>query len=425
MKFIYIQTICTNIKTEIPFRISIGDGMDLFDFREFLIRPEVVIPKKKYLECGLNRMQLLSAPPFCDLADELLDIFIDASLVFSTHKQFKLLKSQFKIIGYNFNIKPIILWHNSDSNIHHSESVEYAANFINYMRNYYSGKVHKKETEVNTSLKTSDLSRFKMLPGVYSFLNDANEVIYVGKAKNIRKRLQSHFSNSKSFSNIDYSQIQDIDVEYTGNDLIAQLMESASIKKLKPIYNTQQIIDSAPFIIIRGETATGIYNLKITRKDFKDNVSEKYFNKISVKESLETFWQLYDLCRKHVGLEKVKGPCSKVTKFGSPCVCAGTETIAAYNERFNEAYTVFHNKKSRKIYKLKGRNNTEDAFIYTINGIYQGYGFIDKSEVISSENDIVGFLNPQVNNYDTTRIINDINKKVSKDCIFVLDDEIN
>ncbi|MBP0903174.1 GIY-YIG nuclease family protein [Mariniflexile gromovii] len=437
MKFIYIQTIKINSKTKIPFRIFIGHGMDLDDITEFSFRSEAVIPKAKFLEHELDRRELLNYPLFFDIADELLDIFINKQLVFSHAEQFNLLKSQFIVIGYNFDIKPIILCNNLDvasietiystSLPHNIDSRAYGIKYINCMQNYYSQKLikSKEDKASHNNLLIPNLSKFKMQPGIYYFLNERNEVIYVGKAKNIRKRLQNHFSNGKRFNNIDYSQIHDIVVEYSGTDLIAQLMESARIKKLKPIYNTQQLLDASPFIIVRGETAKGIYSVKITRKDFKDNVSEKYFNRISVKESLNNFCLSYNLCRKLCSLETVLGPCSKVTKHNLPCVCAGTESIDGYNRRFNLAFDEWKNRKSRKIFKLKGRNGNEDAFIYTINGIYQGYGFIDKCETINNENDILGFLNPQSNNYDTTRIINGLHKKYAEECIILLDSEIN
>ena len=147
---------------------------------------------------------------------------------------------------------------------------------------------------------------------------------------------------------------------------------------------------------------------------------EVYFNRISVKKSLLLFASEFKLCRKHCGLERVKGPCSNVTERHANCVCASTETIAAYNERFKDSFKIFKNRKSRKIFKLLGRQPEEDAFIYLVNDIYQGYGFIDKSDVIANENDVLGYLVAQNNNYDTSRILGDLSKKIIKENIFTL-----
>lgn len=72
----------------------------------------------------------------------------------------------------------------------------------------------------------------------------------------------------------------------------------------------------------------------------------------------------------------------------------------------------FLERKSRKINK--------DAFIYLVNGIYEDYGFIEKEENIINENDILGHLIPQPNNYDTKRIVIKLDKKVLPLTTFLL-----
>ena len=435
MIFIYIQFITLGVRIKIPFRIVLFSEEFNQEIKEITIRPEQAIPKKIYSLNNLDRLELLASEPFCNSADELIDLFQDQKLVFSAKNQFDLLKSQFRNIGYNFNIKPIILWPSGKegnknleqvkeivSKRHNPNSIEFAEVFLEVMYKYKTQKSQQLEDYKSTELnaKIHDLSKYNKTAGVYFFLNKESEVVYVGKARNIRKRLQSHFSNTSKHSNIDYSQIEDIDVIYTGNDIIAQLIETANIKSLKPIYNSQQVVDPDPFIITLSTTVKGIAKIKITRKEFEDSLPEKYFNRKSVIASLSDFCQEYSLCRKHCGLEKVKGPCSNVTKEHKDCVCSGGESIEDYNKRFQVAFDQFRSKKTRKIYKLKGRNNSEDAFVYELNGIYEGYGYIDKSVPISNYNDILGHLVIQKNNYDTTRIISSLPSILSKENILFI-----
>ncbi len=434
MVFIYIQTINAGKRADVPYRITLktealSEASICFNFR-----PEISISKGCYETHRLDRLDVLSAPPFCDIADELIELFSNQQLVFSEALQFRLLKSLFKTIGYNFDIRPKILFHpNGNLPEHpisvllgqnsklHEQSVAYAREFVMLMPRYLNEPALKNADVPRSHKATSpDLSPYKMAPGVYYFLDHQEAIVYVGKAKNIRKRLQSHFSQGETRNHINYASINSVDVEYTGNDILAQLIESAKIKKLKPIYNTQQIIDPAPYIINKAKTAKGIHKLQITRKDIKDNMPERYFNRGSVKHSLEQFCSEYGLCRKHCGLETVKGPCSNVTIKHQQCVCADPTMINAYNERFETAFEHFKNKKSRKIYKLKGRHNQEDAFIYTVNDIYEGYGFIDKHELIYTPNDILGHLIAQHNNYDTSRILDGLKNQVPKDHILIL-----
>lgn len=436
MIFIYIQTIGIPLKADIPYRLTLKNDESLERFSSN-VRPEITIPKKIYELHMLDRMELLAAPPFCDIADELIELLQNDQLVFSEAKQFKLLKSQFKVIGYNFNTNPKYLFYNDgkaklnvieaylkkDSS-YHKHSPEYAAAYVELMDSYFNDDSAVQSPAISTDSYATDLeiSTYKMDPGVYYFLDALEAVIYVGKAKNIRKRLQSHFSKQSTPTGIDYSKVKSITVEYSGNDILAQLIESANIKALKPIYNTQQVEDPAPYIINKGKTANGILRLKITRKDITDNMPEKYFNRLSVKQSLENFCAEYQLCRKHCGIETVKGPCSNYTIKHQDCVCAGNESIGDYNKRFEIAFHNFQNRKSRKIFKLKGRHTDEDAFIYLVNEIYEGYGFIDKDVTILSVNDVLGHLNVQHNNYDTSRIVSALSKTIPLKDIMVLAD---
>jgi len=429
MIFIYIQYITLGVKTKVPFRVVLYSDDLHQDFKVFNIRPEVSIPKKVYALNAIDRLEVLASEPFCNAADELIDLFRDQQLVFSEKEQFNLLKAQFRNIGYNFNLKPTILWFSDKkgnstleqltdliSKRYQPKSLEFAKAFVAEMANYKDQKGQQLEVykEVHLDRKAHDLSKYNNFAGVYFFLNAAEEVIYVGKAKNIKKRLQSHFSNTAKQTNIDYSMVEDIDVIYTGNDTIAQLVETENIKNLQPLYNSQQITDPDPFIITLSTSAKGISKIKITRKEFDDSLPEKYFNRNSVIESLKDFCIDNDLCRKHCSLETVKGPCSNVTKRGNPCVCSGGESIEDYNRRFQIAFDQFRRKTTKKIYKLKGRDRSEDAFIYEHNGIYEGYGYIEKSMNISNYNDILGHLVKQKNNYDTTRIVSLMTKKLNE-----------
>jgi len=434
MIFIYIQYLTLGVKTKVPFRLVLFSEDFPQNYMVFDIRPALSIPKKLYTSNNLNRLEILASEPFCNSADELIELLTDQKLVFSEKEQFNLLKSQFRNIGYNFNLKPTILWTSLKekgdleqlieliSKRHLPKSLEFAKVFLELMFNYKDRQEQQLEDykEVHLKQQAHDLTKFNKSPGVYFLLNAAEEVIYVGKAKNIRKRLQSHFSNTAEQSNIDYSQVADIDVIYTGNDIIAQLVETENIKNLKPFYNSQQITNPDPYIITVGATSKGISKIKITRKEFEDSLPEKYFNRRSVVESLKTFCLEYQLCQKHCGLETVKGPCSNVTKRSVPCICSGGESIEAYNKRFQIAFDQFRRKTTRRILKLKGRNLYEDAFIYESNGIYEGYGYIDKSSNISNHNDILGHLVKQKNNYDTTRIVSSFTKSLRKEDILYI-----
>lgn len=425
MIFIYISTLSHGKNRTAPFRIAFKYG-EASEVDIFNIRPEIEIPKKHYQTNHLNKERLNSAPAFYDLADELIEILQGRTLVFVDVLQFQILKGLFTGIGYNFNTRPKYLFYGpataTDNDIashliietnYNKYSTSYAIAFVTLMQTYLDQLAdRKKRISVLDVPPKFILASYQGAPGIYYFLDEMKEVIYVGKAKNIRKRLHSHFSSPSTSNNIDYSKVKHINVEYCGHDIIAQLMESAAIKALQPIYNTQQVVDPVPYIITKGKTAKGIIKLQIIRKTVKNTMPEKYFNRQSVRLALDHFCTTYQLCRKHCGLENVKGPCSNVSLKKLPCVCAGDISIESYNERFEIAFYNFQKHKTRKIYKLKGRTPHEDAFVYLVNGIYEGYGFIDKDLPVESVEDILGHLCLQNNNYDTSRIVSHLDKTV-------------
>lgn len=113
-------------------------------------------------------------------------------------------------------------------------------------------------------------------PGVYYFKNAANEVIYVGKAKSLRNRLQSHFMHAKDENEEMYSEVSTIDLAYTGSDLIAQLLESHEIKSLAPKFNTQQVKTPAPYQILIKKNKRGVKRLVLEKKTYKDTDRELF-----------------------------------------------------------------------------------------------------------------------------------------------------
>lgn len=84
--------------------------------------------------------------------------------------------------------------------------------------------------------------RFAQLPerpGVYYFVGDGGAQLYVGKSRNLRRRVMSHFQNDhrdrRSLQMV--QQIRDVQLAVTAGELGALLFESAEIKRLQPLYN--------------------------------------------------------------------------------------------------------------------------------------------------------------------------------------------
>ena len=119
-----------------------------------------------------------------------------------------------------------------------------------------------------------ELPLMPKLPGVYRMLNSKNEILYVGKAKNLTNRLKSYVSEKNHIIRTErmLSQTKKLEITTTSNESEALLLEANLIKKYKPKYNILLRDDkSFPFIFI-GNKENGLRSkgteVKKIKKDF-------------------------------------------------------------------------------------------------------------------------------------------------------------
>ena len=133
----------------------------------------------------------------------------------------------------------------------------------------------------------SKLKNIPIYPGVYRFMDDKGEIIYIGKAKNLRSRVRSYFQKSKSQSTKNLTMIRHIsDLEWivVRSEVEALLTEANLIKQHAPRYNVMMKDDkSFPFIRITNEPYPQVL---LTRKVVKDG--SKYFGPFTDVYSLRT-----------------------------------------------------------------------------------------------------------------------------------------
>ena len=108
-------------------------------------------------------------------------------------------------------------------------------------------------------------------PGVYQFYNTSGEVIYVGKAKNLKKRVASYFNKGRYESHrlaILVSRIADIQFIVVESESDALLLENNLIKKYQPRYNVQLKDDKTfPWICIKNEPFPRVFSTRNVVKD--------------------------------------------------------------------------------------------------------------------------------------------------------------
>ena len=129
-------------------------------------------------------------------------------------------------------------------------------------------------------------------PGVYQFLDDSGKIIYVGKAKSLKKRVSSYFSkqHDNGKTTILVRQIRDLHYIVVDTELDALLLENNLIKRYQPKYNIQLKDDKTyPWICVKNEPFPRIFS---TRQMIRDG--SKYFGPYANVKVMNT---LLDLIR--------------------------------------------------------------------------------------------------------------------------------
>jgi|TARA_B110000116_G_C16800331_1_gene569957 excinuclease ABC subunit C len=137
------------------------------------------------------------------------------------------------------------------------------------------------------------LSRLPSEPGVYKHFNDDGQIIYVGKAKNLKKRVSSYF-NRKKYENrktrILVGKIRDIEWMVTPTEQDALLLESTLIKEHKPIYNILLKDDKTfPFLVLKKEPFPRVFPTRQTKAG-----DGEYFGPFT---SIRSMYTVLDLCK--------------------------------------------------------------------------------------------------------------------------------
>ncbi len=188
-----------------------------------------------------------------------------------------------------------------------------------------------------------ELKKIPDNPGVYQMKNEFGEIIYVGKAKNLKKRVRQYFQSKNHAPKIE-AMIRNIaEFEYiiVDNEVEALILEANLIKKHRPKYNTILRDDKQyPYIKISvQEKYPRIYKVREVKKD-----GAKYFgpypSAYAVNEIIDIIGSLYKLRKcslKLDGSKKNQRPCLNchINRCKAPCM--GNVDFKEYREEVNKA----------------------------------------------------------------------------------------
>ena len=177
-------------------------------------------------------------------------------------------------------------------------------------------------------------------PGVYRYYDDKGEIIYVGKAKNLKRRVHSYFNKQQQSRKVSVlvSRIDDIRFTVVNSEMEALLLENNFIKQYKPRYNILLKDDKTyPWICIKNEKFPRVF---LTRKKVNDGSTYfgPYPSVMTAKTLLEMLRQLYPIrnCKLILRQENIKNghyrPCLEYHIGNCKAPCDGSVSEDDYNE---------------------------------------------------------------------------------------------
>ena len=171
-------------------------------------------------------------------------------------------------------------------------------------------------------------------PGVYRMLADDREVLYVGKAKNLRKRVSSYFTRSLNRRiQLMVAQIRDIEITITNSEAEALILENQLIKSLKPRYNVLLRDDkSYPYIYLSDDEFPRLAFHRGARKA-RGRYFGPYPSSGAVRETLHLIQKVFPVRQCEESFYRNRNrPCLQyqIKRCSAPCV--GLVTPEAYRQ---------------------------------------------------------------------------------------------
>jgi DNA polymerase-3 subunit epsilon len=389
------------------------DGQITREYRQ-LIQPEVYIRPSLTLIHGISNDMVADAPTFADLADEIEELTADR--IFVAHNvqfDFSFLKESFRRLGRTFDRRKICtvrlskklhpqqrshslkslcqVYQVRNERAHRAlEDARATAIILGHLlhqegsdqivRQLLSGKAG-----INLLPPNLPYGRLETLPegpGVYLFHDAKGQVVYVGKAINLRDRVRQHFSGhthtgtKRAF----LDSIFELSFQEAGHEFMALLLENELIKKHYPRFNSSQKEFRLNHGIFPFPDQLGRLRLVIGQSGkwtkplcvFRGrDEAVSYLLKTSLR---------YGLClRLNQILDAESHECSYTSEEGLGCgICTGGLSVEDYNLRVEKAISEALAGQSLLL-KTTGRIPKETGMVWVEKGKIMGMGYIPDS----------------------------------------------
>ena len=422
----------------IEISIKIFDGQEVVEAYETLINPDKLIPRYIQAFTGITNEMVQDAPRFEEVAEKIYTLL--QGNIFVAHNvnfDYSFIKSHLEFYGYRLVVKKLCTIRLARSifpgfpsyslgNLCQSLSIDLRnrhraggdaeATVILFQMLLKNDTRHIIQTSLNKISKEQTLPPYvpkvhfdalPKTPGVYYFHDQKGKVIYVGKAKNIRSRVNSHFSNNsdsrqkQNFLRHTYS----ISFQSTATELMAAILESAEIKKLWPVFNTSQKRQEDVFGIFVYEDQNGYMRLAIEKKRKNSNPVYTFHYKVDGHGVLRKLMKEFTLCPKLCFMQTDSDACIGMADNSCLGACEKKEPYPIYNERVCKAIASLTQRPSYVVLD-KGLSEQEVSCIMVVKGNFFGMGYLPKDLTDISHKAIAEYVQPYKENSFIRNLLN-------------------
>lgn len=416
-----------------------------------LINPEQAIPQNISQLTGISNEMVIGAPLFIDIAEELLEalkgnIFVAHNVNFD----YRFIKAEFQRNGIQFKMKKlctvrlsrkIIPGYPSYSlgklcqqvgikiNGRHRAAGDAEATAI-----LFQMLLEKNQAFILDSLKPKTLesllpaninkSDFMALPetaGLYYFKDAQNNIIYIGKAKNIKKRVHSHFSGNTNTGSKSYflDNVHSFSHTSINNEFLLDLMEASEIKKYWPRYNRALKRVTLNYGLIKFVDRNGYIRLNIIRPGKFDKPLIVFKSRNEIFSFLRDIVFKYQLCPRLAGLQPIKsGACNYIEEVDCLGACTQEEKPEEYNFRVERAIEECVNVDTTFIIKEKIIQEKKTAIVLVEKGRYKGFGKIEDDFPYEDIDKLKSKLNAVYDDQDMSILIHAYLSKTKGDNLY-------
>lgn len=415
--------------------IVLHNGQEVIGRYETLINPGVPIPVYITALTGINNSMIATSPSFDQVADKIYNLL--QGRVFVAHNvnfDYSFIKYHLAEAGYNYSapklctvrmsrkIKPGLSSYSLGRLCaaleiplvdRHRAGGDADATAILFSRllewdtkSIITGMLKKGagDQTLPPNLPKTDFEALPRSPGVYYFKDDKGKVIYVGKAKDLRKRVAQHFTghNPNPQRQNFLRCIHHISFEPCGTELMAFLLEALEIKRLWPKYNRAMKKYEPKFGLFVYEALDGYLRMAIGKFNKSQTAQLVFSHLVEASNVLHEMVHAFDLCPElcRLGSCSSEGGCE--AKGG---LCPRKTDPEYYNDLVREALQEYRKQLPTFVIVDKGRTEDEQSCIYVEKGHFCAMGYIHKDTDLTQIDDAKKLLSLYQGNHYMMQLI--------------------